>query len=134
MKKILVFGVFDRLHPGHLHFLEEARALGESLVVIVARDSTVLRLKNKTPRDSEVARIKALLGVQNVSRSLLGDAELGTYDVLKQENPDVIALGYDQLGLKKDLEEKMGAGFLRKIPTVVLEAHEPEKYKSSLLN
>ncbi len=133
MKKVLVFGVFDKLHPGHLHFLEQARALGEGLVVVVARDSIVMRLKKKIPLHSEMARIKALNMVQNVSRALLGDAELGTYHVLREEKPDLIALGYDQKNLRLDLEEKMERGFLPKIPLVYLDPHQPEIYKSSLM-
>lgn len=134
MKKVLVFGVFDKLHPGHLHFLETARALGESLVVLVARESTVLRLKNKIPRDSEGERVKALSVLPNVSRAVLGDEELGTYAVLKDEKPEIIALGYDQMGLKKDLEERMERGEIPSTELVVLGSHEPEKYKSSLIS
>lgn len=133
MKKVLVFGVFDTMHPGHLHFLEAAHVLGDELVVVVARDSTVERLKNKRPRENEMARMKALFGVKIVSQARLGDEELGTYHVLKEEKPDLIALGYDQEGLAFDLEKKMSEGLLPKIPVVVLGSHKPEIYKSSLM-
>lgn len=133
MKKVLVFGVFDRLHPGHLHFLEQARALGDELVVLVARDSIVELLKNKTPRENEMARVRGIKGVKNVSQVKLGDSELGTYTVLKEERPDLIALGYDQDGLRADLLKRMEEGSLPQIPLVTLVAHMPEQFKSSLL-
>jgi FAD synthetase len=48
MKKkrvVMTFGTFDLLHPGHLHYLSEAKKLGDYLITIVARDATVERLK-----------------------------------------------------------------------------------------
>ena len=132
--KVSVFGVFDKLHPGHAHFLDAARALGDELVVIVARDATVEQLKKKIPNDSERDRIAALERVKAVSRARLGDEMLGTYAVLKEENPDVIALGYDQIGLRDDLEKRIASGFLPEIPIVLLNAHRPEIYKTSFMN
>ena len=40
-KKILIFGVFDGIHKGHLYFINEAKKQGGHLVAIVARDSIV---------------------------------------------------------------------------------------------
>ena len=47
-RRVLASGVFDLIHDGHLRFLEEAKKMGgkgAELVVVVARDSTVRRLK-----------------------------------------------------------------------------------------
>ena len=41
MEKVMAVGVFDLLHAGHLHYLEQAKALGSHLVVVVAHDDTV---------------------------------------------------------------------------------------------
>ncbi|KKW29838.1 MAG: Bifunctional protein hldE, partial [Candidatus Kaiserbacteria bacterium GW2011_GWC2_52_8b] len=57
-KRILVFGVFDRIHAGHRFFLRAARGFGGELFVAVARDRNVLRLKKKLPRDSEQTRLR----------------------------------------------------------------------------
>ncbi len=100
---ILAFGTFDRLHPGHRVFLERAAALGDCLVVAVARDAHVRLLKNKEPREGEETRRSAVAEVAGVAEAILSDERLGTYEVLDRVRPDVIALGYDQFGLESDL-------------------------------
>ena len=52
-KKVMAFGVFDRLHPGHIAFLKQAAGMGGELIVVLARDASVLKLKNKIPHHSE---------------------------------------------------------------------------------
>lgn len=103
MTTVLAFGTFDRLHPGHRAFLERAAALGDRLVVAVARDEHVRALKNKQPREDEETRRAAVESVPGVSEAILSDAVLGTYAVLDLVRPDVIAIGYDQFGLEADL-------------------------------
>lgn len=100
---VLAFGTFDRLHPGHRAFLERAAALGDRLVVAVARDAHVRALKQKEPRENELARRAAVESVPGVAEAILSDEELGTYAVLDRVRPDVIAIGYDQFGLEADL-------------------------------
>ncbi|MCJ2563189.1 MAG: adenylyltransferase/cytidyltransferase family protein, partial [Candidatus Thermoplasmatota archaeon] len=46
MVRVMASGVFDLLHTGHLHYLEEAKKLGDELIVVVARDSTVRKEKH----------------------------------------------------------------------------------------
>jgi FAD synthetase len=58
MRKVLAFGTFDILHPGHEHALTEARGLGDHLTVIIARDTTVEKVKNKKPLFDEQTRLK----------------------------------------------------------------------------
>ena len=51
-RRVLAASVFDILHYGHLRFLEEAKKAGgedAELIVVVARDSTVLKLKGRKP-------------------------------------------------------------------------------------
>ncbi|MEE9489142.1 MAG: adenylyltransferase/cytidyltransferase family protein, partial [Thermoplasmata archaeon] len=47
MVRVMASGVFDLLHTGHLHYLEEAKKLGDELIVVVARDSTVRKEKHE---------------------------------------------------------------------------------------
>ncbi|HTD81915.1 MAG TPA: adenylyltransferase/cytidyltransferase family protein, partial [Thermoplasmata archaeon] len=56
MVRVMATGVFDLLHPGHVAFLREAKALGDELVVVVARDSTAKRFKH-TPITPEAQRV-----------------------------------------------------------------------------
>ncbi len=55
-KRVVCAGTFDHLHPGHLDFLRQAKALGDELVVIAARDETVSRIKGFTPTYNEEIR------------------------------------------------------------------------------
>ena len=44
-KIVLAGGVFDIIHPGHIHTLNAAKALGGVLVVAIATDKTAEKLK-----------------------------------------------------------------------------------------
>ena len=105
MIRVVATGVFDLLHLGHLHFLEEAKKLGDELIVIVARDSTAKRRKHEpiTPEDMRVEMIAAL---KPVDRAVLG-YEDDMFRIIEEIKPDIIALGHDQ-GLDVDeLKEEM---------------------------
>ena len=84
-------GVFDLLHPGHLHYLRESKKHGDKLVVIVARDSRI----EKNLYFNEEERREMLQALEVVDKALLGSEE-SIYDTVKNVNPDVITLGYDQ--------------------------------------
>ncbi len=130
-KRILVFGVFDFLHPGHCSFLREARKHGRELIVIVARDSTVFASKGKRPRQREGARIRRVRALPGVEKAVFGDARFGTYRVLRRFLPDVICFGYDQALLEKDVRARMRKGDIPKARLVRLSAYKPHRFKSS---
>ncbi len=98
-KKVLAAGCFDLLHYGHLKYLEEAKKLGgegAELVVVVARDKTIMKRKGHPPVMNEEHR-RALVGsLKPVDRAILGGPDLDTAHVIKEVKPDIIALGYDQ--------------------------------------
>lgn len=125
MKKVMVFGTFDILHQGHFHMLEEARELGDYLVVVVARDITVSEVKGHYPDNNEEKRLKQLKACNIADKVRLGSPG-NKHAVIEEEKPDVIALGYDQNAFTADLE-KYG------IQVVRLQPYKPEIYKSSLL-
>jgi FAD synthetase len=58
--KVIVFGTFDYLHPGHKSFLKQAKKLGDFLTVVVACDHTIKHLKKITPHHSEKQRVKMI--------------------------------------------------------------------------
>lgn len=132
-KKVMVFGVFDRLHPGHHYFLETASNLGDSLIVVVARDSSVSALKNKQAVETEDERLQKVGELAYVTNSVLGDEILGTYEVIKTHQPDLICLGYDQYALGADLRGKVREGFLPNVEIISLEGHQSDAFHSSLL-
>ena len=99
-------GVFDLLHYGHVRFLEEAKRLGgpdARLVVIVARDRTVERLKGRRPIIPEDQRRALVEALRVVDEALLGYEALNLEAVLERVRPDIIAVGYDQEGIEQRL-------------------------------
>ena len=133
MKKVMVFGVFDGIHEGHRQLLKQARNLGDYLVVVVAQNHIVEQLKGTQPRLDLAERFAHLEAEDGVDQVLIGDEEHGTWEVVKTNKPDIIALGYDQRVLKEDLEAHMKE-FNPKPGIVVLDAYEPNDLHSSILN
>jgi FAD synthetase len=132
MKKVLVFGVFDGIHNGHRKFLKQAKKLGDELVVVLARDEVVEELKGHKPRFDFSERSRQLFSSGIVNKVIAGDRELGTWAAAKGEQPDVIALGYDQASLKTELEKGITA-FNPAPEVLVMQPHRPDKYHTSML-
>ena len=59
MVRVMAVGVFDLLHAGHLHYLEQAKSLGDELVVVVAHDDTV-RTQKHEPVTSQDLRLSLI--------------------------------------------------------------------------
>ena len=103
-KIVLASGNFDLLHLGHVRYLEEAkRAGGENaqLIVIVARDSTVEKMKGRKPVMSEDQRRSLVEALKVVDEAILGYEELDINKVLEKIRPDIIAVGHDQDAMEK---------------------------------
>ena len=128
--KVLAFGAFDVLHPGHLNFFKQAKALGDELHVVIGRDSTIEALKGQKPWDNENIRLEKVSKVPEVTKAYLGRLD-DKFLSVKDHSPDLICLGYDQMSeddLTKQLEKR---GIKCKI--VQLNAFHPNKYKSSIV-
>ena len=95
---------------------------------------TVEELKGKLPKYNEVDRINFVLKVPEVDLVLLGDSEIGTYNVLKEVKPDIIFLGYDQLALESNLKKMIKDKNLPEIKIVKGTAYKPEIFHSSIMN
>ena len=108
MVRVMASGVFDILHLGHLHYLEESRKLGDELFVVVATDETVRRLKHE-PITSEQVRLKLVNSLKPVDKAVLG-YENDMYKIVEEIKPDIIALGFDQAHdedqIKKELTKR----------------------------
>jgi len=107
MVRVMASGVFDILHGGHLHYFEEARALGDELVVVVARDSTAVRTKWR-PIIGEDLRLEMVKALRMVDDAVMGH-ESDMFQTVRDVAPDIIALGYDQTFNERELEEKLAA-------------------------
>ncbi|NHV45020.1 MAG: FAD synthase [Candidatus Verstraetearchaeota archaeon] len=102
--RVLAAGCFDLLHYGHLRYLEEAKKLGgknAELIVVVARDSTIIKRKGHPPIMNEEHRRALVEALKPVDKAILGREDFDIISIINEVKPDIIALGYDQ----KDLEE-----------------------------
>jgi cytidyltransferase-like protein len=129
MTKVMVFGTFDLVHPGHIHFFAQAKQHGDELVVVVARDSTAEFTKGRTPFFNEHERLLAVQALRMVDKAVLGNPG-DVYKVVHDEKPDIICLGYDQSHFVDKLEPKLRE-FGLKTRIIRLEPFMPERYKSS---
>jgi len=127
----MAFGTFDIFHEGHKSYLEQAKKLGEYLIVVVARDKTVTYIKKQETRNKEQIRLKNLKDTKIADEVVLGGLE-DKYVVIEKYRPDVIAIGYDQKVDLDELTEKLG-NLKLKAEIVRLKSYEPEKFKSSKL-
>ena len=102
--RVLAAGCFDLLHYGHLRYLEEAKKLGgenAELIVIIARDSTIIKRRGHPPIMNEEHRRALVEALKPVDKAILGREDFDIISIINEVKPDIIALGYDQ----KDLEE-----------------------------
>ena len=133
----MVFGTFDGLHKGHINFFKQAKKLarGSFLIVSIARDINVKKIKGEKPRLNEKKRVLLVKKSKLADRVVLSSVKNYLPHVVK-EGPDIIALGYDQKAyvknLKKDLKNK---GFLGHRARIVrLKPYKEKIYKNHLLN
>ncbi|NQV11882.1 adenylyltransferase/cytidyltransferase family protein [Candidatus Uhrbacteria bacterium] len=134
MRRVMVFGTFDGVHDGHRHLFREALGRGDELFVVVARDEHVLELKGHLPNNLIAERLEALECESEVSEVILGDEELGSYEVIIDHEPELILLGYDQDELQADLKIWLKEQNLTNIALETGSAHMPEIFKSSFLS
>ncbi|MFX1503275.1 MAG: adenylyltransferase/cytidyltransferase family protein [Promethearchaeota archaeon] len=108
IKKVLVTGTFDILHPGHIFLINQAAKLGE-VYVIVARDKNRELFSGKAPIIPEEQRLEVIKNLKNVKEAKLGRKDKNTLLTVAEIKPDIILLGPNQKfeieTLKKDLEE-----------------------------
>ncbi|HBG93018.1 MAG: hypothetical protein A3J81_07620 [Nitrospirae bacterium RIFOXYB2_FULL_43_5] len=128
MKKnrVVCAGTFDHFHPGHIDFLKQAKVLGDELVVIVARDENVKRIKGIMPEHNEEQRRENVEKIGIPDSVILGYTDKDIFLILKELKPDIIALGYDQRVSEESVVKR-----LPNCKVVRLKPFHPDKYKSS---
>lgn len=94
-KIVFTNGVFDILHAGHMHFLRQAKALGDILVVGINSDSSTRRLKGSgRPINSERDRMALVAALDAVDAVILFDEDTPT-QVIRLLRPDIHVKGGD---------------------------------------
>ena len=97
---VLAGGVFDIIHPGHIHTLDAAKALGDVLVVVVATDNTSEKMKKRKPLHTQEQRQELVNSLSMVDLCLVGQEE-DIFKTVDRVRPQIIALGYDQVHQEK---------------------------------
>jgi len=132
----MVFGTFDGLHRGHLDFFKQARKLAKKpfLIVSIARDRNVLKIKNKFPTQSEKKRMALVKKCKLVDKVVLSGIKNHIPHIIK-ERPDIIALGYDQRAYTKNLKKDLKSKNKKNLPIKIvrLKPYKEKIYKNSLL-
>ncbi len=94
-KVVFTNGVFDILHVGHVRYLQEARSLGDLLVIGVNTDASVRKLKGPTrPLQNEASRAEILAGLWAVDFTVLFDEDTPE-KLIHLVRPDVLVKGGD---------------------------------------
>ena len=103
-KIVLAGGVFDIIHPGHIHTLTAAKALGDVLVVAIATDKTAQKMKKMSPLHDQKLRCELVSSLSMVDEAIVGHEE-DIFETVKEVKPDIIALGYDQIHQEKYISD-----------------------------
>jgi FAD synthetase len=114
MVRVMASGVFDIIHTGHISYLGQAKSYGAELVAVVACDSTV-RAKKHEPITPESMRVRIVGALKPVDRAIVG-GNGDMFDTVREVDPDIIVLGFDQKFDPKELERDLadhGLGHIR---------------------
>ena len=104
LRVVLAGGVFDIIHPGHIHTLKAAKALGDILVVAIATDKTAQKMKKRIPLHNQELRRELVDCLSMVDVAIIGH-ENDIFDTVQLVKPEIIALGYDQIHQEKFMSD-----------------------------
>lgn len=116
--KVVVFtnGVYDLLHPGHVRYLNAARALGDALVVGVNSDRSVRANKGPNrPINSEAERAEVIAALSSVEAAIVFDQDT-PLEIISRLQPDILVKGADWAGdaiVGRDVVEARGGQVVR---------------------
>jgi len=104
MTRVVAQGTFDLLHPGHVHYLEDAAAHGDELHAIVARRTNVTH--KPAPVLCARQRRDMVAALDAVDEAHLGDSA-DVFVPIERLDPDVIVLGFDQHHDEADIADAL---------------------------
>ncbi|MEG1507393.1 MAG: adenylyltransferase/cytidyltransferase family protein [Akkermansia sp.] len=117
MKKVFVSGCYDILHAGHIQFFEEAKALGDYLIVSFASEDVLWHHKQRKPSIPDEHKKVLLENLRIVNQVIIGKGMkkgLDFEDEFIQARPDILAVTEDDLygDVKRELCERIGAEYV----------------------
>lgn len=126
MKTVLVGGCFDVLHLGHIRFLNNAKRLGDTLIVALESDENVKKMKgSRRPIHTQAQRCEMLLSLKCVDKVISLDTMTSDADyqkLVERIHPSIIAVTDGDLMLtkKKAHAKRIGASVI-----VIQKIHTP---------
>ncbi|MCB0736268.1 MAG: D-glycero-beta-D-manno-heptose 1-phosphate adenylyltransferase [Bacteroidetes bacterium] len=108
-KVVFTNGCFDLLHPGHVTYLEQAKSLGNRLIIGVNTDASVSKLKGEhRPIQSQQARCMVLAALESVDALVLFNEDTPK-ELIETVKPNILVKGGDYT-----IETIVGADFIMK--------------------
>jgi len=127
---VLTGGVYDIIHPGHIYTLKKSKKMGDVLIISIATDERVKKIKNKKPLNNEKRRAELVSSIRYVDYALVGSKK-SIFNTVKKIKPDIITIGYDQKHNITKFKKLAGKNNM-KIKIVKLDSPIP-KVKSSVI-
>ena len=106
IKVVLTGGVYDIIHPGHIHTLKNSKQEGDLLIVSIARDNRVIKIKGRKPINNEKRRTILVSSIRYVDFTLLG-SKGDIFGIVKKIKPNIITIGYDQTHQISELRRRV---------------------------
>lgn len=130
-QRVLAFGTFDVLHPGHVALLRQASALGD-VIISLTTDALCKTYKGRNPINSFAVRANRLRMLRSVNDIVASDSVPNSFDVIRRHRPSAIVLGYDQRALARPIKAKIEAlGLATRL--VIAEPYRGNLYHSTIL-
>ncbi|WP_173768941.1 adenylyltransferase/cytidyltransferase family protein [Pseudazoarcus pumilus] len=120
MKSLVVvtFGTFDVFHVGHLHLLERARALGDSLTVGVSTDALNIAKKGRAPVFSQDERLRLVAALRCVDEVFLEESLELKREYLIRHRADILAMGDDWKGRFDEFRDICEVVYFERTPAI----------------
>ena len=106
IKVVFTGGVYDIIHPGHIHTLKNSKQEGDLLIVSIARDNRVIKIKGRKPINNEKMRTILVSAIRYVDLTVLG-SKGDIFGIVKKIKPNVITIGYDQTHQINELKKRV---------------------------
>ena len=129
---VLTGGTFDILHVGHLFTFNQSKLLGDVLVVVLATDRNVEKLKKHTPTNSQEDRVELVDHVKAVDAAIIGDED-DFMKIMDLVQPDIITVGFDQKHDERDLYNTISSKGYSHVKIIRLHKHVSGKSTTNIV-
>ncbi|MCH2188525.1 adenylyltransferase/cytidyltransferase family protein [Candidatus Gracilibacteria bacterium] len=129
--KVITFGTFDRVHPGHTYYLSESKKYGDTLITLVATDENIKKIKKIPPESGIDKRIEDVKNI-GISDFVIAGSNNSPLFWIEKYDPNIVCLGYDQIGFIQVLETYIKETGID-MSIIRIPAYKETIYKSSLL-